>query len=297
MYRKLIDFLKKIESFFSDIYYQFLWHCGKKGLNNQHRDCKIIVSLTTFPGRINIVHKTIRTLLMQKRVRPDKIELWLAEEQFPLKELPTKLVELEAKGMTICWTSDIRSYKKLIPSLGANDNDIIVTCDDDVYYRRDWLSRLYNSYLKYPKDIHCHRATKFYLSNNAWIAQGGGRSYYREGSYLNKLVGVGGVLYPPHSLHPNVGKKEIFMNIAQTNDDIWFWLMAVLNNTKIRVVAKNQYRPADVWGSESTSKLSAINDHGEMLFWKQFSNILELYPEIEVKLKKCFDEENNTINR
>lgn len=46
------------------------------------RNEKIIVSLTSFPGRIHLVHKTIQTILLQS-VKPDLIELWLAKEQFP----------------------------------------------------------------------------------------------------------------------------------------------------------------------------------------------------------------------
>ena len=52
------------------------------GVTNNKRDTKLIVSLTTFPGRINSVHKTISTLLTQT-LKPDEVILWLAEAQFP----------------------------------------------------------------------------------------------------------------------------------------------------------------------------------------------------------------------
>lgn len=283
MIKKLI---KKIETYISDLYYLWLWSIYKgNGINKDLRNPQIIVSLTSFPGRIQIVHKTIRTLLIQKNVKPDKIELWLASEQFGDKKLPSEIIELENYGLSICWTSDIRSYKKLIPSLLANNNDIIVTCDDDVYYKRDWLQKLYVSYQKHPMDIQCHRATMIYLANNEWNSKGGGKFFYKGASFLNKLVGIGGVLYPPHSLHPDAVNIRLFMKIAPTNDDIWFWLMAVRNNRKIRVVDGNYHRPVDVLGSEITPKLNHINDHGQKLFWEQFYNILERYPEIVEFLK------------
>ena len=280
------DLYKIIESIIMDFYYRALWNFRKDhGLNTERRNCNIVVSLTSFPGRIHIVHKTIRTLLMQK-TKPDKIELWLAVEQFPQKVIPEKLKKLDKFGLTICWTTDSRSYKKLIPTLTNNQNSIIITCDDDVYYKRTWLQRLYASYLKYPTDIHCHRATQMIHSNEGWSAIGGGQSYYHEASFLNKLVGIGGVLYPPKSLHEDVSKKELFMKLAPTNDDIWFWLMAVLNNCKVRVCEHNQHRPVDVLGAAKTAKLNTINDHGDMLFWKQFYNILRYYPSLEHTLKQ-----------
>lgn len=60
---------------------------------------KIIVSLTSFPARINIVVKTIKTLLTQT-LKPDAVILWLAPEQFPNgeKDLPQELLDLKQYG-------------------------------------------------------------------------------------------------------------------------------------------------------------------------------------------------------
>lgn len=69
---------------------------------------------------------------------------------------------------------DIRSYKKLIPILKKYPNKIIVTADDDVIYKKDWLERLYKDHLKYPNYILVHRVTKFiYNSNSFRIILGG----------------------------------------------------------------------------------------------------------------------------
>lgn len=106
-----------------------------KLLNKQKRKEEIIVSLTSFPGRIHLVHKTIQTILLQS-VKPDLVELWLAKEQFPNyeKDLPNELTNLIQYGLKICWCSDYRSFKKLVPSLQEHPDAIIVTADDDVYY-------------------------------------------------------------------------------------------------------------------------------------------------------------------
>ena len=57
------------------------------GLNKtEEREKQLIVTLTSFPERINEVHLCINTLLNQT-LKPDKIILWLAEEEFPNKNM------------------------------------------------------------------------------------------------------------------------------------------------------------------------------------------------------------------
>lgn len=252
-----------------------------KLLNKQKRKEEIIVSLTSFPGRIHLVHKTIQTILLQS-VKPDLVELWLAKEQFPNyeKDLPNELTNLIQYGLKICWCSDYRSFKKLVPSLQEHPDAIIVTADDDVYYAKDWLERLYSAYLEDNNSIHCHKATKFSYEKGKFNAIGGGKKYYHKASFLNKLVGVGGVLYPANSLDGEVVNSELFNRLAPTNDDIWFWFMAIKAGTRINVVKGNHPKPVDAYGSQSTIKLTDINDNGDMLFWSQFNNLISYYPEI-----------------
>ena len=213
------------------------------GLNREIRNPKVIVSLTTFPARIEIVYKTITTI-MQQSVKPDKIVLWLAEEQFPDKNLPENLTRLEQFGLTIKWCEDIRSYKKLIPSLKEYPDDIIVTLDDDYYYDKDLLKTLLEEHEKYPNCIIANRAMRLIVKQEGKHRMVK-RSYIYDSSYLpsykNFFIGFGGVLYPPHCLYSEVLDKEKFMTIIPTNDDAWFWLNAIRNNTKI-VQSRNGYK-------------------------------------------------------
>lgn len=255
-------------------------------------DPKLIVSLTSYPGRINTVHKTIETLLAQT-IKPDKVILWLAKEQFPKeeKELPKQLLALKSKGLTIDWCEDLKSYKKLIPALRKYPEAVIVTADDDAYYASDWLELLYNDYINH-KDfgnyIYCHRITKFFKPDENWHIITSSRSIYSQPTYLHKLVGLGGVLYPPHSLYSDVMKDNKFKALAPTNDDIWFWFMAILNRYKIKVVPKALPHPKAVEGSQDHGALTQINDKGENLFWKDFYTLIKEYPMVEELLEKDY---------
>lgn len=172
----------------------------------------IIISLTSYPARINSVHVTIESLLNQTK-KADKIILWLAPEQFPNKEkdLPQQLLDLISKGLTIDWYHDIKSYKKLIPTLKKYPEDIIVTVDDDVDYSLDLIATLFKGYLKNPKIIQANRCRKVQFKGNKF-------DHYKDwffcdkynASYLNFFTGIGGVLYPPQCLDYNILNEDLF---------------------------------------------------------------------------------------
>lgn len=203
---------------------------------------KTIISLTSYPPRIDIVSQTIQSLLNQEP-SADLVVLYLAESEFPNKKIPKELSDIAKnnKSFQIRWTKDTRSYKKLIPALQEFPEDIIIIVDDDVVYPQEWLARLLAAHKKYPRaaighyiyrmnlDKHYRRWRK--LQNRFWR-----RWFFGRPSFKNFATGVGGVLYPPHSLHPDVFNEKLFKAIAPTNDDVWFWAMAVLNGTKIAIV-------------------------------------------------------------
>lgn len=230
-----------------------------KGITTEKRNPRLVVSLTTFPARINLVYKTISTL-MHQTLKADEIVLWLADSQFPNRELPENLTRLQEYGLSIKWCDDIRSFKKLIPSLKEYPEDIIVTVDDDNYYDERLLEYLYTSYLKNPQSIHARQAFRVKSDKNFKLSIKS-RSYVYDNtylpSYLNEPVGCGGVLYPPHCLHSNVLNQDEFMEIIPTNDDIWFWAHALRNNTKIEVI-KNNYK----------LKMFVIENSQEDSLWK-----------------------------
>ena len=63
---------------------------------------KILISLTSFPARINQLWKIIIVLLHQQVNVPFKVILWLSEEQFHgFDSLPKKLRVLTTKGLEI----------------------------------------------------------------------------------------------------------------------------------------------------------------------------------------------------
>ena len=201
----IIDFYKLIENrfletkinYFKKIYWQHCINQRKKYdltvfYNSMHKDYKkdfksriksefprveikkeakdLIVSLTSYPKRINHVHKCISSLLNQT-VEPEKIILVLAQEEFPNKEkdLPSNLLSLIEQGLEILWYENLKSYKKLIPILEKYPNKIIVTVDDDNIYEPNWLDDLYKAYKKNSNMVHCTRGHRLVFNKNKEI--------------------------------------------------------------------------------------------------------------------------------
>lgn len=262
------------------------------GITKTKRKPEIIVSLTSFPKRINIVVKTINTILNQS-VKPDKIILWLTNEQFPNKEkdLPDELLDLKNFGLMINWCEDLRSYKKLIPTLNLYPNDIIITADDDIYYDKDWIESLYNEYLKNPNLVYARRAIRVNLKNDKLIRlserQTDYKNYFKP-SYLNQIVGCGGCLYPPGCFFKDIYDTKKFLSLIPTHDDVYFWFMLILNHKKIKIVKGFNANIYCIEGSQDFGLCKQNNDKGGFGVTNQaaYNIMLKEYPEVLEIIKK-----------
>ncbi len=268
---------------------QIITQAKESGVTNDKNG--VIISLTSFPQRMYEIHFTLYSLLTQT-VKPSKVILWLGEEQFPNREkdIPEKVLKLKDIGLTIGWHKNLRSYTKLIPALKNYPDNIIVTADDDIYYEKDWLERLINTYETNPNYIVCHRAHKVKLSKT-------GIAPYKKWpkkiknckpSYLNFLTGVGGVLYPSGCLYKDVLNEKLFTELAPNADDVWFWAMAVLNETKI-AVAKNKITELTYVNPERerglTNEITLFSSNKKGGNDLQIEQVLNHYPQIISILK------------
>lgn len=138
----------------------------------------VIVSLTSYGRRVEkcVAYYTICSLLRQN-IQPKRIILWLAENEWSDEKLPARLLRLKSKGLEIMYYKDIRSYKKLIPTLKFYPNQDIITVDDDMMYSADTVQALVEEHKRYPKDIICLNASKPIIEN-------GYPSHYENGNHI-----------------------------------------------------------------------------------------------------------------
>lgn len=253
--------------------------------NNSSNKKKIIVSLTTFPARIDIVPLVIESIFLQS-VQPDKVILWLAESQFSSeKKLPSKLLEQKERGLEIKFCEDLKPHKKYFYTLKNYPDDIIITLDDDVFYPPFLLKTLYDLYQDHPNCIACTRGHYITFDNDnqikpykEWITLRENRPI--EPSKLILPTGVGGVLYPPNSLHEEIFNKENIKELCLKADDLWLKIMAIKKGTKVVISKENFYKFITINKTQTTA-LSHDNLHNGKND-KQLSKILDNY-DIDIK--------------
>jgi hypothetical protein len=126
------------------------------GVERGQRKVPLIVSLTTIPERLEKMSITTESLLRQSS-KPDRLILWL-DDDLKNRKLPLPLRRQMERGLEIRFIEDIGPYKKAIYSLKEFPDSLIVVCDDDVIYPRDWLKELAEAHEREPRCVVCHRA-------------------------------------------------------------------------------------------------------------------------------------------
>lgn len=252
---------------------------------------KIIVSLTSFPAAIPYAVQAIRSVL-GGTLLPDKLVLYLDTNKFQGKVLPPELKVLKDENSIFEVRFDpteIRSYKKLIPALRDFPNDIIVTIDDDIRYHANMLRDLVVMHKRVPDAIIAHRVRKVRL--NAPYRKWKKFHWYDfvfkkiHRTHLAMLTGVGGVLYPPYSLDEKMLDPSLFMKLAPTVDDVWFWLAAVSRGTYVVPLPNGKREPLEI-GKPGEISLKNVNTNPtDDRNRKALDRVLEYYPAIKQRIK------------
>lgn len=254
-----------------------VYHSCEKGISDvKYCDYELIVSLTTFGKRLYDVALTIESI-MQGSIKPNRIVLCL-EEGLKESPLPVSVKRQIDRGLEVIYTKDIRSYKKLIPTLKKYPEAVVITIDDDVIYNRDVIENLLNSYLKNPNAIHACRIHGMTFQKDGSLdlyRNWNWQKCYDGASHLNFYTGVGGVLYPPHCLDEEVFNESVFMDICKYADDIWFKAMAIKKGTKVVKAYTRSLRGDDYLMNLSVQDvgLKLINWKGNSRFEKSRNDI------------------------
>ncbi len=203
------------------------------------RSFRVVASYTTIPGRYEELIRSVKSLKKQT-VKLDCIYLTIPEkvsrtgEKYP--HLPKKI----HKWCTIMYSD--RDYGPLTKLRGAlfeekNPNTIIISCDDDVIFKRDHVETLLRHHFKNPGAVICgtgaligkglpfiniHSNIEPFNKWN-WLI---GPKLVNKGRYIDLVFGVSGVLYTRGMFHKNnaIDKKLFrycfYENSIYCNDDV-----------------------------------------------------------------------------
>lgn len=183
-------------------------------IKRNEEEKEIIVSFTSYPGRIQTVEQVIRCLVNQT-VHPDKIILYLSEEQFADYNDFPDFGDYEKDGFAIKWCNEnLGPHKKYYYSMQEYPDAIIITVDDDILYSSRMIEELLDSYKRYPNSVIARRAHMVTWLSEDIIAPYA--MWYSEcGKYVDMprmdlvATGCGGILYPPHIFSQEIFNKNI----------------------------------------------------------------------------------------
>jgi len=254
-----------------------------------------IVSLTSYGDRISELHFTLYSLLCQT-ILPSRIIVWLTENDY---ENISKNQYLNYIGNSIIdfrITEDLKSYKKLIPTLKSFPNNIVITVDDDIYYDRYCFERLWNMHERNPDAVIANIGKKLKFCSNKLSPYSTWKNISRNELLSGLPIGCGAVLYPKNNFSSLVENEELFSKLAPSGDDLWFWINTLLNKKKIKILGYksenlkyvNIYREYNLTNSETLNSKNVGGNKND----EQVRALLNYFNISDIQLKNMLDYEN-----
>ena len=180
----------------------------------QYNGEKAIISLTSWKARINTVGLTLFSLY--KKCPGFHIVLVLSEEEFPKKEaeLPDSVMAFVDQDLIeILWVyKNIKSFKKILPTMEKYKSVPIISADDDCVYRYNYADELYQVWLKNKKTC-CSFWSSPYKKTN----------YYNTSGYAT--------LYPPNYFGEILNKINDDV-VKFTEDDLLYVSLRIIRNLR-----------------------------------------------------------------
>lgn len=218
--------------------------------------CPLVVSLTSYPARFPTLALTLQSLLLQDTAA-DEVILWLGHGD--IERLPADVRALEPHGLSIRGTEDLRSFTKLLPTLEARPGAAVITVDDDVYYPPGTVGELVAAVRPDRREVLCRRAHRIAVGADGSPRPYNDWSFEISDTAPSPLVfptGVGGVLYMPGILHPDVTDRA-FLDLCPRADDVWFYVMAARAGATFRKVGTST--AVTTWLGSQDGSLWSVN--------------------------------------
>ena len=242
-------------------------------------DIEWVVSMTSHAPRFRFLEEFFATF-QQQTLLPSVLLLWISKSERH-NFLTLKLQLPSYVNVRFC--EELGPGKKLIPTLRIFPNSKIITLDDDVHYPNDLIENMILYANSHPKRIiagRVHRITKDYRGNTKnyeeWDFDFEGHESLAQNLFP---TGVGAVLYPPKSLHPDVLNVREYRKTALFQDDVWFYAQASRAGTEIwRIPGTREIRYLSE--SQEMGLYETVNKFGENN--SAIARMRDLYKDLEL---------------
>lgn len=209
------------------------YHNIKKKSISSPEEADYVVSLTTYPARVGNVWRVIEMAANQRDIKEKyAICLYLIKSEFDGIDLPAKIKELQARGLTVKFNEEnLKCHNKYFYAFKDYPEKTIITIDDDLQYNHHTISGLIKKNKEYPKCI-TYNLGSFVLKNRPFKSWPDAIAQCTPHIDIYPL-GVGGVLYPPHSCHSLVLKNDVIKKTCLCADDMWLNFSSRMNQTYV----------------------------------------------------------------
>lgn len=228
-------FIEIIANLYLPIYFNLTKNKKHNALTaTNNTNPKVVVSLTSFPKRLPTLHRVIETILRQS-VKPDKIILYLTASQVPdIEALPKKLLDQRKRGLEIVLCPDeIRSHTKYYYAFRSFPEATVITVDDDLYYKSDLIETHLKNAAANPGCVVANWVKEIVPGTDKYNEWPDAELGVPKKSKNMLILGVSSVLYPPHSVHPDVFNVENIKKLTLTADDVWLSAMILKQGTPV----------------------------------------------------------------
>ena len=254
-------------------------------INKYFDKTPIYISITSIFKNQDILLQTLQSIIKQTK-KPDKIFLYLSEESYILddgfknkKITNSNLLKFTNDNsiIDIKWVENTGSYRKLLPLLKEKwkEDCIIITIDDDTIYDTHLIENLVNDYYEHKCVVGYRGFTPSFdkLENFDYLK----REKLQHLSLYNFLTGKAGILYKPEFFYKTkdlIFNDEIYLNTCDKHDDIWFYIVRILNNINC-YVGDNKYLTKDLTTSGLYSNFNSKNDNNTVTFKNTIKKLKE----------------------
>ncbi|MDA0147825.1 glycosyltransferase family 2 protein [Vibrio sp. LaRot3] len=237
---------------------------SEKSLINPDSAHNIMISLTSYSSRVSLVYLTIESLGAQT-IKPNSIVLWLDENEFTMETLPGTLKRQIERGLTVKFTPNTGSYKKLFPAIDSAPDMHIITVDDDILYPYDLVERLYKQHQKKPEAIIGCRAHQIQRGKNNEPLPYANWSFEIDEPTAGDafITSGGGTFFPANEQRKSLKDTDLAIRLCPNADDVWINCVAKSVGIEINKVPLNtHYRKKFLFLSNDSEELKHANVEG-----------------------------------
>ena len=226
---------------------------------------KKIISFTTISTRINSILPVLESLLSQEE-EIDKIICYISKKPFlggidkGITTLPDSLIKLSNSTiLEFCYTDNIGPLRKIFPALQAFPNDLILACDDDVIYPKDWAKTLILAHKKNPncsigvqtRILQTNQDGIFlpYIKSRLYSYSKKGVCPFNEKKVTNTnyvIIGKYGALYQKKIFDDHFFDTKKYLSLCPFADDLWIAAHLSKNNIPLALAKLSEDHFGDI---------------------------------------------------